>query len=217
MQRGHLITKLLDFGAGIYDPLLRIAVDEQEFRKRLLEFAHPEGNEKVLDIGCGTGSLCLMVARILDKGFVCGIDISSKMVEIAKRKAELIPHKIDYRVGNSTALPYNNKTFDVVFTGLMYHHLDYEEKQRALGEIHRVLKQNGRYISIEFGEFPKDFFHRMIIGFTRSSGILHGIYPNGLIEGAGFHVINESEGPALGGHHKTKYRVLGKIGCIQNL
>jgi ubiquinone/menaquinone biosynthesis C-methylase UbiE len=79
-----------------------------------------------------------------------------------------------------------------------------------LSEIHRVLKQTGKYISVEFGEFPKDFFHRMIVGLTRDSGILHGMYPYKLIEKARFHIINEVEGPALAGHHKTKYRVLRK-------
>ena len=211
MQRAHLITKLLDLGAGIYDPFLRIAVDEQKLRKELLGFAHLKGNEKVLDVGCGTGSFCLMVAKALNKGSVCGIDLSSKMVAIAKGKTGHVAHKIDYRVGNSMELPCNSKAFDVVFTSLMYHHLDYEEKRRTLGEIHRVLKRNGRYVSVEFGEFPQDPFHRMIIGFTRSSGMLHGMYPHEIIEGAGFHVINESEGPALGGHHKATYRVLGKI------
>jgi ubiquinone/menaquinone biosynthesis C-methylase UbiE len=108
-------------------------------------------------------------------------------------------------------LPYNRNEFDVVFTSLLYHHLDYEGKRRTLSEIYRLLKQNGRYISVEFVEFPKDFFHRMIIGLTRSSGILHGVYPYELIEDAGFYFIDEIEGPALAGHHQTKYRVLGKI------
>jgi ubiquinone/menaquinone biosynthesis C-methylase UbiE len=210
MELRHLITKLLDIGAGIYDPLLRMTVDEQKFRKKLIELACLEGNEKVLDIGCGSGPFDLMVAKILDKDSVFGIDISSKMVEIAKGKAEQGVYKIDYRVGNSTELPYDRKEFDVVFTSLMYHHLDYEEKRGTLCEIYRVLKEHGRYISIEFGEFPKDFFHRMISGFTRSSGVLHGMYPDELIADAGFHVINEGEGPALAGHHQTKYRVLGK-------
>ena len=210
MKYKHLITKLLDFGAGIYDPLFRLAVDEQELRERLLELAHLEGNEKVLGIACGTGSFELMVAKILDKGCVWGIDISSKMVKMAKKKAAQNGCKVGYAVGNSTDLPYENSEFDVAFTSLLYHHLDYEEKLRTLCETHRVLKQNGRYVSVEFGEFPNDWFHQMIIGFTRSSGVLHGMHPSDLIRKAGFYTINEVEGRALAGHHQTKYRVLGK-------
>ncbi len=210
MKYKHLITKLLDIGAGLYDPLLRLTLAEEEFRKKLLELADLKGHEKVLDIACGTGTFDLMIAKILDRGSIRAIDISPKMLGIAKRKAEQKGFKIHYEVGSSQELPYNHHEFDVVFTSLMFHHLDYQEKQRSLHEIHRVLKPNGRYISVEFGEFPKDFFHRMIIDFTHASGILHGIYPYRLIEEAGFYVVDEIEGPALAGHHRTKYRVLGK-------
>lgn len=72
MKYKHLITKLLDVGAGIYDPFLRLTVNEEKLRKKLLSLAHPQGNEKVLDIGCGTGSFALMIAEILDKGSICG-------------------------------------------------------------------------------------------------------------------------------------------------
>lgn len=210
MKYKHLITKLLDIGAGLYDPLLRLTLAEEEFRKKLLELADLKGHEKVLDIACGTGTFDLMIAKILDRGSIRAIDISPKMLGIAKRKAEQKGFKIHYEGGSSQELPYNHHEFDVVFTSLMFHHLDYQEKQRSLHEIHRVLKPNGRYISVEFGEFPKDFFHRMIIDFTHASGILHGIYPYRLIEEAGFYVVDEIEGPALAGHHRTKYRVLGK-------
>jgi ubiquinone/menaquinone biosynthesis C-methylase UbiE len=88
MRYKHLITKLLDFGAGIYDPLFRLTVDGQKFRKKLLELAHLEGNEKVLVVACGTGTFDLMIAKILGEGSICGIDISPNMIEIAKSRAK---------------------------------------------------------------------------------------------------------------------------------
>jgi len=48
----------------------------------------------------------------------------------------------------------------------------------------------------------------MIVSLTRSSGILHGMYPDDLIQKEGFNRIKEIEGPTLAGHHRTKYRVL---------
>lgn len=210
MEHKHLITKLLDVGAGIYDPLLRVAFNEQEFKKKLIELAKLKGNEKVLDIGCGTGTFDLMLAKALQKDSIFGIDISPKMAAIARSKAERNNYKINYRIGSSTDLPYGNEEFDVIFTSLMYHHLNYGEKQRTLNEIHRVLKQDGRYVSIEFGGFPKDIFHTMIVGFTRSSGTLHGMHPYEMMKESGFDVVEEMKGPAFAGHHQTHYRVLRK-------
>jgi ubiquinone/menaquinone biosynthesis C-methylase UbiE len=209
MRHKHFITRLLDYSAKFYNPALRLTVDEQKLREKSIELARLDGNERILDVGCGTGSLDLMVAEIVDGGSICGIDISPKMVEVSKEKAEKSGYEIDYRVGSSTKLPYSDNEFDVIFTSLMYHHLDYEEKLKTLREIHRVLKKNGRYISVEFGGFPSGGFHKVMKS-ASSSGILHGLYPSQLIEKAGFHVLIKLDGPLLARHHETKYRVLMK-------
>ncbi|RKY65815.1 MAG: hypothetical protein DRQ02_09720 [Candidatus Latescibacterota bacterium] len=169
--------------------------------------AELKGNERVLDIGCGTGRLSLMLFTLLDNGFIYGMDLSSKMVKQARRETRRNGCKINYEVGNSKRLPYKSEVFDVVFTSLMYNHLTYEEKQETLREIHRVLKPTGRYISAEFGPFPDDFFHRMFIRLTRNSGILHGLYPPDLVEAADFDVVQQMDGPLLGWHHPITYRV----------
>lgn len=210
MGRRHFITKILDFGAGLYDPLFRLTVEEERLREKLIELAHLKGEEKVLDIGCGTGTFDSMVYQSLEEGSICAVDISDKMVKTAKRKAERNGLGIDYGMASSTDLPYESSEFDVVFTSLIFHHLDWNEKRRTLQEIHRVLKPRGKYISVEFGEFPRDSLHRAFIKFTGNSGMLHGLYPPGLIEKAGFSILAQMEGPRLARHHQTDYRVLKK-------
>lgn len=218
MKNGHFITRLLELGAGIYDPLLKLTLDEREFRGTLIQMAELKGNERVLDIGCGTGTLDLTIAEFLNDGYVWGIDISRKMIKQARRKVQRSGCKIKYQVGSSESLPYKSNVFNVVFSSLIYHHLTYEEKRKTLGEIHRVLKPTGRYVSAEFGRFPDDPLHRIFIrftpvdsehlmGFTHNSGILHGLYPPDLIETAGFYVVRQIDGPLLGGHHQVTYRL----------
>ena len=112
-----------------------------------------------MDVGCGTGSLDLVLAEVLGKGSVYGIDVALKMIAIAKKKAAKSGHKIDYKIGSSTSLLYEADQFDVVFTSLLYHPLDYQEKSQTLKEIYRVLKPKGKYVSAEFGQFPDDLFH----------------------------------------------------------
>jgi ubiquinone/menaquinone biosynthesis C-methylase UbiE len=202
----YSITKILNFGAGIYNRWARRNLEE--IYKELIELADLKVNEKVLDVGCGPGNLDLMIFEVLDKGSVYGIDIAPKMIETAKKEAEGKRYDIDYRIGDSTRLPYKTNEFDVVFSCLIYHHLTYEEKGQTLKEIYRVLKPNGRYISFEFQEFPTDIFHRTFLRlFTGNSGILHGLYPTELIKQNGFFVEKEIKGQSLWKHHHTAYRV----------
>lgn len=185
----------------------------------MLELAALKGDKKVLDIGCGTGDLDLILAEVLTDGAVCGIDIAPRMIEIAKEKAKErgYSNSIDYRLGSSTSLPYRDDKFDIAFTCLVHHHLTYKEKEGTLREIYRVLKPGREYISCEFGAFPQDIFHRTFLRFFRDSGILHGLHPDRLIEQSGFKIEREMEGPSLLRHHCTKHRVLSKRNRLQRV
>jgi ubiquinone/menaquinone biosynthesis C-methylase UbiE len=133
------------------------------------------------------------------------------MIEIARKNAEERGYDIDYRVGSSTELLYKSNEFDVVFTCLMYHHLNYEEKNQTLKEIHRIIKTGCRYVCLEFQEFPMDCFHRVFLRFyAGNSGVLHGLYPPELIEENGFYTEKEIKGPSFLKSHHTSYRVLTK-------
>lgn len=203
----YSITKILNFGASIYDNWVKHNLEE--IYKKLIELAELKSSEKALDIGCGPGNLDLMIAEILGNDCVYGIDVAPRMIKMARKMANERGYNIDYRIGSSTNLPYKNNGFDIVFTCLLYHHLNYEEKIRTLKEIYRVLKKNGRYVSIELGEFPLDVFHRIFLKlYTRNSGILQGLYPVELIGKNGFYIEKQIEGPSFFEHHHTFYRVL---------
>ena len=82
----HLITRSLNLVARFYDPFLKLTMDEEKFRQEIIGFADLDGNESVLDIGCGTGILDLMLAQVLDKGSICGIDLAPKMMKVVRRR-----------------------------------------------------------------------------------------------------------------------------------
>ena len=203
----YSITKILNFGAGPYYNWAKRNLEG--VHRQLIELADLKGNEKILDVGCGPGNLDLMIAEILGEGSICGIDIAPKMIEIARKNTEERGYDIDYKVGSSTELPYESDKFDVVFTCLLYHHLNYEEKNQTLKGIYGILKISGRYICLEFQEFPPDCFHRIFLRFSAgNSGILHGLYPTELTEDNGFDTEKEIKGPSFLKYHHTSYRVL---------
>jgi len=97
----------------------------------------------ILDIGCGMGreAFCLH-----DKGFkVTGIDISEKVIDVAKNIAEANNIKIDFIVSNGSNLPFADSTFDIVIIWAQTFGLFYGEdnQQYMLGECKRVLKNDG--------------------------------------------------------------------------
>lgn len=205
----HSITKILNFGAGFYDKWAEHNLNK--VYQKFINLANLNGNEKVLNIGCGSGNFDLMIAKILPEDSIFGIDTAPKMIEIAKRKANKQGYKIDYRIGSSTKLPYENNEFDIIFTCLLYHYLIYEEKSETLKEIQRVLKQNSKYFSFELCGFPNNQFHLIFLKlFTGNSGIMQGLYPAEIIEKSGFYIDEEIKGPSFAKHHQTNYRIMIK-------
>src|ERR687888_2562272 len=123
---------------------------DKAIREKLIELAAPAPGEKVLDVGCGTGTLALALKSRVGTGEVHGIDASPEMIDVAKKKAAKAGAAIDFQVALIEVLPFPAATFDLVTSSLMLHHLPDDLKRTGLAEIRRVLKPGGRFMAVDF-------------------------------------------------------------------
>ena len=123
----------------------------RDLRQKTTKLARIQPGDKVLDVGCGTGTLALEVARRAGRaGRVTGIDQSSEQIARARSKAARHNLPIDFQIGVIEHLAFPDQTFDVVLSTLMMHHLPASLKRQGLAEIARVLKPGGRLIIADF-------------------------------------------------------------------
>jgi ubiquinone/menaquinone biosynthesis C-methylase UbiE len=116
-------------------------------RKTAVKAARLKAGEAVLDVGCGTGDLTLRAARrVGTTGRAAGIDASSGMINVARRKAAKKGREVDYRVAPIEDLPFADGEFDAALSSFMIHHLPDDLKLRGLSEVRRVLKPGGRIV-----------------------------------------------------------------------
>jgi ubiquinone/menaquinone biosynthesis C-methylase UbiE len=151
----YRITQFTDLlgKLNLYDFLFEVTASKrhQAFLERIIELAELSGNETLLDIGCGTGTLICEIAKRFPNIAIAGIDVSENLLNGAKQKFQQHSDQIELKIASVLELPYRDNTFDVVFTSIMFHQLDIEEKSKAVQEMYRVLKTGGRYVSAEFG------------------------------------------------------------------
>jgi len=123
----------------------------RELRQRTATMARLQPGDAVLDVGCGTGTLALEVARrVGNTGRVAGIDPGAEQIARARAKAARRNAPIEFRVGVIEQLPFPDTTFDVVLSTLMIHHVPAPIKRQGLAEIARVLKPGGRLVMADF-------------------------------------------------------------------
>jgi ubiquinone/menaquinone biosynthesis C-methylase UbiE len=123
----------------------------RELRLRTATLARIQPGEQVLDVGCGTGTLAMEVARHVGRaGRVAGVDPSSEQIARARSKAARRNVPIDFQIGVIEHLAFPDSTFDVVLSTLMMHHLPASLKRQGLAEIARVLKPGGRLVIADF-------------------------------------------------------------------
>lgn len=131
--------------AGAYD--LISDASERPARLEGVQALHVQPGEHVLEIGFGTGNEILDLADLVGaSGRVCGIDISSGMLAVAQRKlAEKSPEAaVDLRVADARSLPYEDNSFDVVYTSFTLELFPEDEIPIVLAEAKRVLRPSGR-------------------------------------------------------------------------
>ncbi len=135
-DRYDLITILLSGGR------------DQKWKNRLARMAGATPLTRALDLACGTGDIGF---RLSSRGaHVVGMDITMRMLELAARKRAhgTTGAGVTFVAGDMMSLPFASATFDAVTTGYGIRNVPVIET--ALGEIHRVLKPGGLFLSLDF-------------------------------------------------------------------
>ena len=146
----------LQFGAlaWAYDPIAMRIVRARHWRSAMVDAVAPAPGRRILDLGCGTGTLCLLLkARCRDADIV-GIDPDPAMLSRARRKADAAGLDPSFLTASATSLPTApplDRPVDVCLASLMFHHLNRAEKQAALAEAVRLLKPGGRFLIADWG------------------------------------------------------------------
>ncbi len=135
----------------LYDPLLKWGMREETFKRRLIERAGIRPGQRVLDLGCGTGTLTLMLKQANPEAQVTGLDGDAEVLFIARSKSEQAHADITWDTGLAYKLPYTDHSFDVVVSSLVIHHLISQDKVRAFREVRRVLQPAGWFHIVDFG------------------------------------------------------------------
>jgi ubiquinone/menaquinone biosynthesis C-methylase UbiE len=149
-QRKYLPAAGRDWSLLLYDPLMTL-LGANPARRVLVNQAGLEPGQRVLEVGCGTGTLLMMIAEQHAGVSVVGLDPDPRALARARHKAAMASRSIRLDRGFADALPYTDSSFDRVFSSFMFHHLtDSEERQRTLREIRRVLKRGGRLELLDF-------------------------------------------------------------------
>ena len=100
---------------------------------------------RVLDLGCGSGWATRLLAEQASEGSVIGIDIADEMIETA-RAASTDFGKVEFRIASAENLPFEDRYFSHAFSmeSLYY----YEDMEKALSEVHRVLNPRGLFVTV---------------------------------------------------------------------
>jgi len=182
---------------GLYDWWARRNIEQ--IHDVLIELADLRGNAEILDVGCGTGILSSRLAGTSKGLTVHGVDVSPRMIRVARKRGNRRNLQGEYQVGTVVQLPYPDEQFDVVFSCLLFHLLARSEKEPGLREIHRVLRAGGRYMCAEFEEYPVRFWGGKLAR-----------YPGDLIGAVGFDLHTKVAGPSITRNRPVVYRVMLK-------
>lgn len=113
-------------------------------RTAVLDAVHLSPGEHVLEFGCGGGFYSREAARFVGaSGAVCAIDISEDQIAMAKQNCDEFSH-VECQVANVLEIPYEDGRFDAVYGVQVLEYVP--ELEKALSEIHRVLKRGGRFV-----------------------------------------------------------------------
>ncbi|MBN8428969.1 MAG: methyltransferase domain-containing protein [Xanthomonadales bacterium] len=181
-----------------YDRVVAWTVRDAEMKASLLMHARIAPGERVLDVGCGTGTLLLQLASHVREARLAGVDADPEMLRQAEAKAVAAGFVMYLAPAWADALPFGDGAFDVVLSSLFFHHLQPADKEQSLREIWRVLRPGGRVLIADFDRpaswLGRSSFQliRLLDGYSNTRDHAEGRLPE-FIAAAGFVEVSTLE------------------------
>ena len=152
------IAAMFDRISPKYDALnhlLSLNIDKV-WRRKAAKTATKKQPNAILDLATGTGDLAIALAKRNPQAHIIGMDISEKMLDIGKAKVaqQMMENQIELGLGDAASLPFEGDSFDAVTVAFGVR--NFENLDKSLSEIHRVLKQDGLIVILEFS-MPERF------------------------------------------------------------
>ncbi len=139
-------------------------------RERLINSVNLRGQEIILDVGCGRGLLLNHAARKLSSRKAIGLDLwrtedqsgNDSQVTLANARLEGVADKVEVRSDDMRAIPFPDESIDVVVSSIAIHNIaEKAGREKAIGEISRVLRPMGKVALVDFRyvkEYAAKFF-----------------------------------------------------------
>ena len=163
LSKKKQVVQMFDNVSTNYDFLNRMMTFgiDIRWRKKVVAIVGEKKPETILDIATGTGDFAIMLSKLKPKK-ITGLDISKGMLEVGIKKVKdhNLDRLIDMVLGDSEKLPFSDNSFDAITVGFGVR--NFENLDKGLQEIYRVLKPNGIFVVLETSQpekFPiKQFF-----------------------------------------------------------
>lgn len=144
------VAQMFDAISGNYDSLNRVisfGIDVK-WRKKVVELVSEKNPKTILDIATGTGDLAIMMVNTTAEKII-GLDISQGMLDVGIKKitSKNLNHKIEMLNADSEAMPFEDNSFDAITVAFGIR--NFENLDKGLSEILRVLKPNGVFVILE--------------------------------------------------------------------
>lgn len=154
------LTKLYDFFLGLTFP-------EDKIKKALIEQLELNGTETILDFGCGTGTLAIMIKEQFPNVTIIGVDVDEQILSIAQNKIKSKGLTIQLVKYDGVKLSFDkNHHFDKIVSSLVFHHLPTNVKVNVLRQLFELTEGRAELHVADFGK-AKTLYTKVAFGIFR--------------------------------------------------